>query len=216
MYDERSRAALLVLLCSACSSSYQPANSPRIATKADGGGLTLVRDGEEFPVGVFGSDVLDAVRGNPAAEEHALSFRNYMIGGFSVYAGGVTMGFTGLGMMSVAPADSNQHTMGTILGVAGLGAAVAGIVLLVNAPPHLYDAINIYNDAVDARLRQRYYLTPPSYYPPLSTPPIAPPPAPPDPSAAPATPPAPAPRAPVTPLPAPTAPPPPSPVPSSN
>ncbi len=155
-----------------CTSSYQPANSPRLAVVMDDGGLTLVREGRSYPVGMFGGDVVDAVRGNPAAEEHAQSYRTQMISGWSFYFGGIGLAVAGTGVWQAGERhnDIGQAHAGEALTVGGLAALFTGIGFLMNAQPHLWDAVNIYNDAVDARLR--YAPWPGPLYPP---PPYAPP-----------------------------------------
>src|SRR5689334_20209114 len=73
----------------ACSGSYEPARSPRVSVVMEGGSFTLVRDGERYPVGFFGTGVVDAVRGNAEAEEHARAYRNLTIAGWSTYGVGL-------------------------------------------------------------------------------------------------------------------------------
>lgn len=161
----RSRALLALLLAfslSGCASSYQPANSPRIALKQDGGWV-LVRDGYEYPVGMFGSSVVDAVQGNPTAEAHARSYRNSMIAGWSLYGVGLGATVAGLGIANAAEPDSSQETTGGVLILAGVGALITSIVFLAQGSTELWDAINIYNDGIDARLRQQFYQLPAEY-----------------------------------------------------
>jgi hypothetical protein len=55
----------LVLATTACSTNYQPVNSPRITFGLGGGMPTLWKDGHETSIGLTYGGVLDAVRGNP-------------------------------------------------------------------------------------------------------------------------------------------------------
>src|SRR5450755_4367702 len=59
-----------ILVCS-CSSGYEPARSPRIAMVVDGGTPTFVKDGTRYRSTFFAGGLVDAVRGNPRAEEQA-------------------------------------------------------------------------------------------------------------------------------------------------
>jgi hypothetical protein len=153
-------ASLLSLSLLGCASSYQPANSPRIAAKLDGG-VVLVRDGYEYPVGMFGSGAMDAVRGNPVAEEHARALQNNSIVGWSLYGVGLGATVAGLGMANDAEPQENREATGAALGLAGVGAVIAGALFLVHGNTHLWDAVNAYNDGVDARLRRQWYPPPP-------------------------------------------------------
>jgi hypothetical protein len=218
----RGVACLLSLTLAACSSSYYPARSPRIAVVSDQGRLTLVKEGRSYDVGFFGSGVVEAVEGNPTAEERAQSYQNRMIAAWSVYGVGLGALVTGV---ALEPNEDHPAIPATIA-LAGMAGVLTGAILLVNGQAYFWDAINTYNDGVD---RQLYY-APPPYYPPgfypsgappnvrygspaLPPAPAAQPPAPaPEPSA---FPPAPAPAAPppppITPAPAPTQAPAPSP-----
>lgn len=145
----------LVLAVGGCSSTYRPAQSPRIATVMDGGSLALVRDGKSYPVGFFGGGVEDAVEGNSAAEEHARAFRNLTIAGFSTSVLGLGMEIGGLVLSANNfgnGGDSNKQAAGAVLVVSGIAAAIVGSVLIATAQPRLWDAVNTYNDGVDTMM----------------------------------------------------------------
>ena len=90
----RALCVLFVLVFSqACTSSYEPARSPRIATVIDGGQPTFVKDGVHFGSQVWGTGLVDAVHGNPRAEHHARVGRNLIAGGFVLSLVGVNLGF---------------------------------------------------------------------------------------------------------------------------
>jgi hypothetical protein len=184
-----STTVALVLFCEACSSSYQPARSPRISVIQEGGSPTLVRDGQTFSVGLFGGGLEDAVRGNPAAEEHASSYKTLSIAGWSVYVAGLGSSIAGIFLLADNRAGGSNNdandAAGAALALGGVAALVTSIVLLSTAQPHLWDAVNIYNDGVDAS--PAYPMQPPGLVRPA---PAAPPPGSPSPpSAAPPPPP---------------------------
>jgi hypothetical protein len=112
------------------------------------------RDGRIYEGGGFGGDLDEAVRGNPQAESHARAYRAGMIGGFAATMAGVASAIGG-GMLYVSNSggdaserDPTLQTAGGVLFLGGIAAYVTGLVLLANAQPHLWDAINIYNDGV--------------------------------------------------------------------
>src|SRR5450755_443723 len=132
-----------------CSSSYQPARSPRIVTVIDGGGQVFVKDGINYGGPLFGGGVVEAVRGNPRAEAEARTGRNLTIAGFVVDMAGLGSDIAGLATIKPNSSNSdNTLSLGLILG--GLVGVTVGSVLLLAGPPHTYDAINIYNDGLDA------------------------------------------------------------------
>jgi len=172
----------LALLSEACSSSYQPARSPRISVIQEGGSPTLVRDGQTYSVGLFGGGLGDAVEGNPAADEHATTYKTLSIAGWSVYVAGLGSSIAGIYLLADSNrggGDSGQETAGAALALGGVAALVTSLVLISTAQPHLWDAVNIYNDSVDASLA---YPMPP---PPGLVRPAAPMPAAPTPSSVP-------------------------------
>jgi hypothetical protein len=151
------RSGLVVLLAlsgvAGCSTSYQPARSPRIETVVQGGQPTFIKDGVQFGSLVWGTGLVDAVQGNPQAERHARIGRNLIAGGFVLDLVGLG---TEIGGLAVWAHDRNQNpgapasglAVGLIVG--GLAAVIAGSSLMMAGQPHLYDAINIYNDSLAA------------------------------------------------------------------
>ena len=137
-------------LLAGCSSSYEPARSPRIETVVDGGQPTFVKDGERVGSLTFGTGLVDAVQGNPRAEHHARVGRNLIVGGFVFELAGLG---GEIGALAVLAHDRSQgETQASALAVGlligGLVATTTGIVMIFAGRPHLYDAINIYNDGV--------------------------------------------------------------------
>jgi hypothetical protein len=136
-----------------------PKPSPRVALIQQGGTPAYVRDGRVYEGGLFGGDLEEAVRGNPEAEAHASSYKAGMIGGFvTSILGAVGLG-AGLGIFAAGtntsgPSStggrdlSERQTIGTGLLLGGLAAYVTGFALVMNAQPHMWDAINVYNDGL--------------------------------------------------------------------
>jgi hypothetical protein len=152
------RSSLVGLLAlsfvAGCSSSYEPARSPRIQTVVEGGQPTFVKNGERFGSLAFGTGLVDAVEGNPQAEHHARVGRNLIVGGFVLDLVGLGAEIGGLAVLAH---DRNQNGDAPASGVAvgllvgGLVAVAAGTVMIIAGQPHVYDAINIYNDGVAAQ-----------------------------------------------------------------
>jgi hypothetical protein len=167
--------------------------SPRIAVVQEGGSPTLVRDGQTFSVGLFGGGLEDAVQGNAAAEEHASTYKTLSIAGWSVYVAGLGSSVAGLYLLASENkvGGSDNDAAGAALALGGVAALVTSLVLLTSAQPHLWDAVNIYNDGIDASLAYPIRSPPGLVRPPATAPPgapaptgttpVAPPPAPPAP-----------------------------------
>jgi hypothetical protein len=160
------------------------------------GNPAYVRDGRVYEGGAFGGDIVEAVRGNPEAEAHARAYKNGMLGGFlATLAGGVSA-VAGVTLFAVGSVNEDlggnrnetQRTTGGLLLLGGLGAYVTGLVLMLNAQPRQFDAINVYNDGLPmGPVPYGYPPAPPGYpYPPPPPGTVLPPS-----SAAPASPPAP-------------------------
>jgi len=145
---------LTLIFTQACTSSYEPARSPRIATVMDGGQPTFVKDGQHFGSQVWGTGLVDAVEGNPRAEHHARVGRNLIAGGFALSIVGLATEIGGLVVavhdQDQSPGHSSASGLAVGLIVGGLVAALAGGVMIGAGQPHIYDAINIYNDSLEA------------------------------------------------------------------
>lgn len=159
-----------------CSSRYEPARSPRIVTVMDAGTPTFVKDGEHIGAVGFGGGLADAVRGNPRAEHEARVGHNLVVGGF-------ILDIAGLGTLVGAEAALAQQrstdrtsNVPVVLAIGGAAAIITGSILLIAGQPHIYDAVNLYNDGIDPQLR---YAPPPMVLVPAppfapNAPPIAP------------------------------------------
>jgi hypothetical protein len=137
--------ALLVLGPLGCTTSYEPVRSPRIAIVDNG--TTFLKDGQRYD---GGSGLIDAVAGNPQAEEMARSaYRNRVTGtvlyiaGFPIVIGGPIVG-----------AALEDEGNGKVVALASLGTGIAvwitSIVFRAQVGPQRLDAINIYNDSVSS------------------------------------------------------------------
>ena len=145
---------LAFLFTQGCSSSYEPARSPRIVMVVDSGYPTFVKDGERVGSPAFGTGLVQAVHGNPRAEHHARVGRNLVVGGFVLDMLGLGAEIGGLVVLGQqnAGAPEQHSTAGTVLVVSGITAIVAGTVMILTGQPHIYDAVNLYNDGLEAPL----------------------------------------------------------------
>jgi hypothetical protein len=150
----RSIVALALSATLGCSTSYTPRTSQRIAVIQVGGTPSYVRDGKVYPGGLLGGEIEEAVHGNPVAEQHARDYKAGTSSGLiSVVVGGIGMG-VGLGLLATGAerqghdANRGRQIAGAATLGTGLAAYIAGLVLITSAQPHLFDAINVYNDGV--------------------------------------------------------------------
>jgi hypothetical protein len=153
-------AVLVVAFGTGCSSAYIPRRSARLSMRMDSGSLVYERDGKKFVGGLFGGDLDEAVQGVPLAEKYAADYKTGVTGGFVLVlagAAGVVAG-TSLDASEYSQRGSSVPGWSTI--GAGLVAYLAGLAWMLSSQPHLYDAVNAYNDAVDG--------------PPERSPPVAP------------------------------------------
>lgn len=157
---EVSRAAILgvisfsALLTSACATSYYP-NSPRVAVVRGEFQRGLVKNGQYYPGGWFGGNVVEAVRGVPAAESHAETYVGLSTAGSLCIIGGEAFGVAASVVSATAhPGDVKNDTQLGLIVASGVS-FVTGIVLHLMSESHLYDAANIYNDEMDRRLRRK-------------------------------------------------------------
>lgn len=161
-----------------------PRPSPRVQVILKHGTPAYVRDGKVYEGGIFGGDLDEAVRGNPAAESHAKAYQNQMIGGFvASLAGGASLATgavltAGNAARSSSYRSSSQDTLALTLIVGGLASTIVSAVLFSTAQPHMWDAINVYNDGLPDTTLPPYGPTPPYPLPSYGPRPTYPPPAP--------------------------------------
>ncbi len=149
------QVAFVAAVCPACSSTYQPRLSPRIAVVQEAGKPMLVKGDKRYDIGIFGGGLVEAVEGVPLAEEYAESFRNRTIAGLAMNLGGLVVSMSGAVLMGAGFSNSSGSSdrsvialTGSTMVVSGLGLMIAGLILGVGAPPRMWDAINAHNDAV--------------------------------------------------------------------
>jgi hypothetical protein len=128
-----------------------------------GGTPVYIREGRVYPGGGFGGDLREAVQGNAEAESHAKTYRTNMIAGVTTTLAGAVSAIGG-GILYVASSSQTEsqrnpttETIGGTLALSGVAAFATGMVLMLNAQPHLWDAVNAYNDGVEDGDSQRAY-----------------------------------------------------------
>jgi hypothetical protein len=138
-----------VALVMGCSYRYTPRSSRRVSLLMDEGQPAVFREGQVIKIGLLGGGLVDAVRGVPPAEEAARTFRDRMTTawvfiGIAILGVGVFAYRAGHHVDNDEPFDGID---GAILGgvfVCEIGALIAAL----SGAPYMYDALNIYNDAV--------------------------------------------------------------------
>ena len=141
---------------SGCSTTFAP-SGPHLAIVVDHGAMAYSRDGQKYAHGVLGGGLKEAVNGVPAAEEAAEAYQNDLIGGLisSVVSTvclttALATAFSRFDYRAEAHPTENALLIGGFAcGLVGLG---IGLGFIAAAPAHHYDAINLYNEAVDKRL----------------------------------------------------------------
>ncbi len=133
---------------------YNPRPSPRIQVVPDGSQIALLKNGHRYGTGVLGGAVEEAVEGNPEAEEEARTYRQRGIAGFVLSTVGSVTAGVGAGLLVGNELQQNPSSTLNIASIAmTIGGAVVSIVgsfLVGSAQPHLWNAINIYNDGLPA------------------------------------------------------------------
>jgi hypothetical protein len=162
---------------SGCTSSYLPRPGPRLSLAMEDGSYAYVRDGQKFEGGLFGGQIEEAVHGNPEAEEYAREYKTGMITGFTTSVLGAVGAGAGLGLSIGDAAQPNGPSPWTGLGIACVGAAVEliGAIIELNALPHVFDAVNAYNDGLPPQAgRDGPPAAPPGAELPAPSPPVTP------------------------------------------
>jgi hypothetical protein len=139
---------VLLSMSAGCSSAYIPQPGPRLSVVMENGSLAYVRDGKTYEGGLFGGEIEDAVSGNQRAEEYAHDYRNGMITGFGLSL----LGIGGMiGGAAVGAEEANRQAppvTGLVMIGAGLVLDLVGSFVILGSVPHLYDAVNAYNDGL--------------------------------------------------------------------
>jgi hypothetical protein len=137
----------------ACSSAYIPQPGPRLSVVMESGSLAYMRDGKKYEGGMLGGDIEEAVRGNPRAEQYAHDYKSGMVTGFALsmlgiagMAGGLTV--EGIQEANQPTGSQNVPVTGLVIFGAGLLLDLVGSSIMLGAVPHLYDAVNAFNDGL--------------------------------------------------------------------
>jgi hypothetical protein len=114
----------------------------------------LVRDGTYYGGGAFGGDVDQAVSGVPEAVSHARSYQTLSTLGSIALFTSEAAAISGSVIIPTAIDDPETRSAARVAFiVSSLTLLVTGVVLHVAAEPHLYDAVNLYNERIDAGWR---------------------------------------------------------------
>jgi len=173
----RTTTALLVAsaMTTGCfSTSHQPRDHRKVYMTMQDGMRGYARGGQFHSEMGFGGGLVDAVQGNPRAAEAADTFRDRMILGFLGLVGGAVC-LPVVGTYAVVQ-DSDGREVSNSLPWIALGctaAMIIGAFSMASAMPYQFDAINIYNDDVDAATYQQQW-TPPRFPQPAPIAPVAP------------------------------------------
>jgi hypothetical protein len=144
--------SLAALATMGCATEYTPRQSPRIAVVTDARGVGYVKDGVRYAGGMFGGEIEEAVQGVPEAERHSRAYGKLM-------TVGTTIEIVGLGLAVGGPIvnetvgstnATTRRNVDSALLLGGTAIMLTGLLFIVAARPHLYDAANIYNDCNDA------------------------------------------------------------------
>ncbi len=154
----RSRLTLVVALgVTGCGPpySYQLVNSPHVTMTA---GEIIYKNGKKY------KDLRDAVADNPRALEEARRAQSMAVTGNWLAVGSVAVGVAGAVTLITNESATNENKTTKVAAQSMLaGAIVVGIVALVvgtNGTSHELNAIKIYNDDVDAKMRLEHPATP--------------------------------------------------------
>jgi hypothetical protein len=150
---DRAFVLALAVAVSGCATSYVPIPGRRVSIVLEGGNPKLSKGGRTYGIG-FGGGLVEAVGDHPEAERHAVAFRNGQITTFALIGGALASVLVGGALAFVYTGANNNGSPALAYGgIAGLtvalGLDIAALIVSANTQPHLYDAINIYNDAVD-------------------------------------------------------------------
>jgi hypothetical protein len=135
--------ALALVPAAACSTTYQPRPDPRVGVVIRRGGAFYVKDGQLTPVGPFGGDLEPLVAGHPESARLARRARRQLQVGVPLYV----LGLAGI-VASLAAVSGNARWPLVGAGAAGAG---TGLSLIGAGFTNGVDAVNVYNDSVNAR-----------------------------------------------------------------
>jgi hypothetical protein len=99
-------------------------------------------------MGGLSGEVVEAVSGNPAAENEARTYLRRTRTGIGLFALGIASLVAGGVMFKEGTGHQTRNGVAIGLEVGWLVSWIASLATLSTGPGHLYDAINIYNDGV--------------------------------------------------------------------
>lgn len=153
------RLGVLAMLLAGCASRYTPQRSPRVQMVWNGTNVTYVREGRTIDDGLLGGGLVDAVAGDPEAEDLAESYTDRKTAGFVVsVASAACVGIVPLMDPSL---DDLLEPIGFAL-VCMTALSLTGASLMASAIPFQYDAVNVFNDHLELRLQRLVVPRPPA------------------------------------------------------
>jgi hypothetical protein len=146
--------ASLVAVCGCFSTDHVGRDPRKVYVAMEDGRRGYTKAGEFHTEFGFGGNLVDLVADNPAAERAARTFRSRSIGGALMAVAGslcLPVALTyGLSREHEGHSDVfSQNTLSIMLGCAVL--STVGVVYWTSGMSYQMDAVNIYNDSVDAR-----------------------------------------------------------------
>jgi hypothetical protein len=143
--------AALAALSLGCASVYTPREPGRIHLVKSGAFMALEKDGKTYATSGLWRDPIEAVSGNPRAEERARTFvSRTRLGTVLMIIGavGYVATFAALAAIDRSRVGQRAIPLGIVFGASG--SVFAGLGVLATSRHQLYDAVNIYNDDVSA------------------------------------------------------------------
>jgi hypothetical protein len=152
---QRPLALVLVVAVSGCFSTDHVGRDPRkVYVAMEDGRRGYTKAGEFHTEMGFGGSLVELVADNPAAERAARTFRSRSIGGaLMTIAGSLCMPAVMIYGLERSLNDESdaftQNAFSILIGCAVL--STVGVLYWTSGMPYQMDAVNIYNDGVDAR-----------------------------------------------------------------
>jgi hypothetical protein len=137
--------AVALLVTTGCGAVYHPRRGPRIV-RAEGG---YVRDGQRYDVGMLGGGAVDLVAPNVRAAEFAGRKRSLAFKGLALYAVSLATMIAAIPASQAAPGRAREPVFWGLLGSGVVGVGFS-IYVGERGDAALADAINVYNDDVEA------------------------------------------------------------------
>jgi hypothetical protein len=137
--------ALVLIGATACGATYHPRPGPRIVEV----NRELFRDGRRFPIGMLGGGAAEVVAGDPRALEYAERKRSLARTGWLAYGLGLLTLVAGSIGAAALPEGVRTPVFVSAWGL-GVGACTLGIYWDIKGNAAMRDAVNVYNDDLDA------------------------------------------------------------------